>query len=409
MTKTITITSGKGGVGKTNICVNLALQLSQSGYNTCLFDADLGLSNINILLGLYPEYTLENVLKGEKSIKDIIIRYTRGVDIVPGSTGVEFLADLPSDNLKHLLDASLQLTGYDYTLFDTAAGISKNVISFCMASSVVILVISPEPTSLTDGYSLLKVLSLKGFNKEVKIVVNRSNDKKMAELIFEKFHTAAKKFLHLQITYAGYIIEDECLLDSVNRQGAVVSLYPSSNASLCIRDIAKNLVENISDDKSSDKTDNVWSQYIELIEGPVKTQAIDKNDNLKSQIKTDTGINETPQQNPDDRELTTWDLNEEMPSNMEDDTKVSQEDHEINHENPKLNTVVNSINDLVETVSSISLEMGEIRRAIKIDDRDNLQPDVLEKNDDLNNPTFLVFDFKDYVKKRKIQQAMNKE
>jgi flagellar biosynthesis protein FlhG len=151
MSRIITVTSGKGGVGKTNISVNMALYLASQKYRVCLFDADMGLANIDILLGLYPEYTLEDVLTREKRLQDVIIRDYSGIDIIPGSSGVRKMADPEPGEIDFLMDALSELQDYDFFFFDTSAGISKNVISFCMASPEIILVVTPEPTSWTDA------------------------------------------------------------------------------------------------------------------------------------------------------------------------------------------------------------------------------------------------------------------
>ena len=140
MARVITVTSGKGGVGKTNISANLALCLARQGFRTCLFDADLGLANINILLGLYPEYDLGDVILNEKTVDDIIIKDFKGIDIIPGSSGVDKMADLGPEKLDYLIKSFSELDGeYDFFIFDTSAGVSKNVVSFCMTSSEVIL------------------------------------------------------------------------------------------------------------------------------------------------------------------------------------------------------------------------------------------------------------------------------
>ena len=146
MKRVITITSGKGGVGKTNISVNLAAQLAKEGLRTCIFDADLGLANINILLGISPEYNLEDVITGEKSLTDILVHDPCGVDIIPGGTGVEKLTAMTPESLSRMIKAFSCLEGDDILFFDTSPGISRDVISFCMASKEVVLVVIPEPT-----------------------------------------------------------------------------------------------------------------------------------------------------------------------------------------------------------------------------------------------------------------------
>ena len=135
MPRIITVTSGKGGAGKTSISLNLALELSKKGHRVCLFDADLGLANANILLGLYPEYTIEDVLSGEKDLTEVIIRDVEGVDIIPGSSGVEKVANLEPEELDDLVASFSMLDAYDCVIVDTASGVSKNVISFCLAAS----------------------------------------------------------------------------------------------------------------------------------------------------------------------------------------------------------------------------------------------------------------------------------
>ena len=164
MTRTITITSGKGGVGKTNLSLNLALELARLGHHTCLFDADFGTANVNILLGISPRYDIKDVISKDKVLNEIIIAEGEKIDLLPGSSGVEEMANLSSEQIDGLLSSMSAMEEYDYLLIDTAAGISKNVVSFCLASSEVVLVITHEPTSLTDAYALLKVLAANDFN-----------------------------------------------------------------------------------------------------------------------------------------------------------------------------------------------------------------------------------------------------
>ena len=151
MTRTITIASGKGGVGKSNISVNLSLALTNLGRRTCLFDADLGLANANILLGLYPSKTLEDAIVRGLSIKEIIMRTEDGLDLIPGSSGLEIMANLAGRELKNMTASLSALDDYDYLIFDASSGISRQVVSFCLAASEIFLIINPEPTSLIDA------------------------------------------------------------------------------------------------------------------------------------------------------------------------------------------------------------------------------------------------------------------
>ncbi|NQT10866.1 MAG: HDOD domain-containing protein [Desulfobacteraceae bacterium] len=276
MTRTITITSGKGGVGKTNICVNLALHIATLGYRTCLFDADLGLANVNILLGLYPAYNLEDMILSHRDLKDVTIRDYEGIDIIPGNSGVERIADLQPDQLEHLIQSFSELDRYDFLLFDTSAGVSRNVISFCLASSEVIVVITPEVTSLTDAYALLKILCLNGFKGSVKIVVNQCKSASIAKHAYTKLKQTVKKFLPIDVVPLGVIVQDSKVEEAVKKQRALVLLYPESNASKCIKNIAKRLAEGRPEDSEPFGMSSFWTTCFEIMTNPLKLSAKEK-------------------------------------------------------------------------------------------------------------------------------------
>ncbi len=323
MARVITVTSGKIGVGKTSISVNLAIQLAKEGSRTCLFDADLGLANINILLGIHPDYTLEDVIARKKTISDIIIRDVSGIDIVPGSTGIDALAGLDADRSQGLITELSILDTYDFLLFDTSAGISQNVISFCMASSEVILVLTPEPTSLTDGYSLLKVLSLNGFKHTIQVVVNQSKNNRKGKIVFEKFQNIVQKYLSLNIHHMGTILQDESVVESVAMQKPFISLYPKARASLSIRGIIRKII----DEKAPpgiDETQGFWHQYMKFVKNPLQL----------------TNTKRPPVQK----------------KNTDIQTDIIA--------NPYGEKILDSLNQLVNAVSSISGELVEIRHAI---------------------------------------------
>lgn len=262
MTRTITITGGKGGVGKTSISLNLALCLSKLKAKVCLFDADLGLANINILLGLYPEYDLEDVILEGKSIKDIIIKTPQGIDIIPGSSGVEKLANLEAGEIDHIIQSFSELEEYDYFLFDTSAGITKNVISFCLASSEVLIVITPEPTSLTDAYALLKILCLNNFKGRVKVIVNQCKNTKVASQTYSKFKEVVQKYLTVDLLPLGVVVKDPKVPESVNKQQPLVTLFPESNAAKCIKIMASRLVSNQSEEFETMSISSFWSRFM---------------------------------------------------------------------------------------------------------------------------------------------------
>ncbi|MCF8068783.1 MAG: MinD/ParA family protein [Desulfobacterales bacterium] len=262
MTRIVTITSGKGGVGKTNVSVNVALHLAEQGYKTCLFDADLGLANINILLGLRPELNLKDVVLGDKSIDDILIKDFNGIDILPGSSGVEEIANLSTDQIKPLIEDFSKLSLYDFIIFDTSAGIHTNVMSFCMASEEVVVVITPEPTSLTDAYALVKTLALNNYRGDVKVIINQCKTVAVAKLVYSKFKNAVEKHLGLQILSLGMIYLDEKVTDAVSQQKPLLRLYPESNASRCMGKIAEKIIANKPDNLEETDIKSFWNKCL---------------------------------------------------------------------------------------------------------------------------------------------------
>ncbi len=264
MANVITITSGKGGVGKTSISLNLSLCLASQGHRVCLFDADLGLANVNVLTGIFPEHGLDAVLTGEKKLEDIMVRNFQGIDIIPGSSGVEKMADLTGAEAQRLIQAFLQMGSYDYFIFDTSAGISAQVMAFCRASHQMVLVITPEPTSLTDAYSLLKVLSRTNVRDlpPVRVVVNQVKTAASARSAYAKLRKTVKKFLSLKITALGIVARDANVPISVVSQVPFTMLFPGSAASRCIRSLATKLKDGAAGDLPMEI---FWDQCLELM------------------------------------------------------------------------------------------------------------------------------------------------
>ena len=243
--RTIAVTSGKGGVGKTNFTANLAVALSQMGKEVLVFDADLGLSNIDVLLDLAPEYNIEHVLKGTKTLSEVIVEGPYGIKILPASSGVQELSELSEHQRANLLNRFDSYQGdLDYLLVDTAAGISSNVGFFCAASEEIIVITSPEPTALTDAYALIKVLFTGYQEKRFEVLVNSATNEDEALDTFRKLSRAAEHFLSLSIGYLGYIPRDEIVPKAVKRQRAFVDMFPSSEASRSLLDIARKLVRD---------------------------------------------------------------------------------------------------------------------------------------------------------------------
>jgi flagellar biosynthesis protein FlhG len=270
MPRVLTVTSGKGGVGKTNISVNLALDLSRQGHRTCLFDADLGLANVNILLGIYPDHSLEDLISRRKGIEEILITNENGFDIIPGSSGIERMADLESEQVDYLIDAFSKLETYDFLIFDTSAGVSRNVVSFCLSSSEIILIVTPEPTSLTDGYALLKILALNGFKGTAMVLVNQCKDMKDARDVFLKFKQAVHKFLPVSIMPVGSVVKDPHVVEAVKRQKPFVSLFPEADASRCIKNASRYILKNRPTDMKEPGLQGFWAQCFRHFAGPMQ-------------------------------------------------------------------------------------------------------------------------------------------
>jgi len=261
MTRTITITSGKGGVGKTNLSVNLALGLSLQGRSTCLFDADLGLANVSLLLGLYPDKSLGDVIAGRCRLADIVVK-TAGIDIIPGSSGVETLANLEDDRRDSLIETLGDLKKYDFVLFDTSAGISSNVVSFCLSSPEIILVIVPEVTSLTDAFALLKILALNGFSATVRVVLNRSRSQPMGRHVFDKFRETVKRYLNFEVSLLAVIPDDSCVEEAVAAQQPFVQRHPDCVASRKVMSMARRLIETPPEDLYPSGVQSFWRHWV---------------------------------------------------------------------------------------------------------------------------------------------------
>ena len=229
--RVIAVTSGKGGVGKTNISVNLAASLSLAGQRVMLMDADLGLANVDVLLGLEPHFDLQHVISGEKSLDEIIVQGPLGIHVVPASSGVEKMAELTSVEHASLIAAFSELKQpIDVLIVDTAAGIADGVVSFAKACQEVIVVVCDEPTSLTDAYALIKVLSMRHGIKQFQILANMVKDESQGLNLYEKLLNTTDRFLEVGLKYLGSVPFDEQLRQSVRAQKPVIEAYPRSPA-----------------------------------------------------------------------------------------------------------------------------------------------------------------------------------
>ncbi|MHB8910348.1 MAG: MinD/ParA family protein [Syntrophales bacterium] len=240
--RVISITSGKGGVGKTNITVNLAYLLAKMKKKTLILDADTGLANIDVILGLTPKYNLFHVLNGEKTMREALIQGPGGIMILPAASGIQEMSDLSKGQKFTLLDELRTVSGdMDFLLIDTAAGIAGNVMYFNMAADEIIVVASPEPTSLTDAYAIIKVLYQKHAKRYFRLLVNMVRDPREGREVYQRLNQATDRFLNLNIEYLGYILRDDKLSEAVKQQEAFTKLYPDSPASKCLLTVAEKL------------------------------------------------------------------------------------------------------------------------------------------------------------------------
>lgn len=238
--RVIAVTSGKGGVGKTSVTCNLGISLAQRGQRVCIFDADTSLANINILMGLAPRYTIEHLLNGERTIDEILVEGPAGVRIIPSASGIAEYANLDADQRRRLLEAMESLEErFDYILIDTAAGIGDSVIEFIQSAQYAIVVISTEPTSLTDAFAMLRVLKRRGFSNPVHVLVNMVMNYATSMEVFKRFEAAVRKYLKVNVRYLGYISDDENVKKAVNLQQPVVLHRPEAHASRCFATLAE--------------------------------------------------------------------------------------------------------------------------------------------------------------------------
>lgn len=266
--RSIAITSGKGGVGKTNIATNLAIALAEkSNKEVYILDADLGLANIDVILGINPKFNLAHVIRGEKELSDIIIKGPLGINIIPGTSGVSELANLSDDEREKFLNKLSVFEDKDaILLIDTGAGIDTNVLDFVLSADEVIVVTTPEPTSITDAYALIKVAISSHKDISINLVVNMVRKKEEFELVSRGIFLVTKQFLGIDVKKLGYIYYDEVVSKAVLTQDAFYVLYSDSVAARCIENIALSLL-NKTDEVKPVKRPSFFSRLLNSIKG----------------------------------------------------------------------------------------------------------------------------------------------
>jgi|TARA_Y100000031_G_scaffold2866_1_gene3414 flagellar biosynthesis protein FlhG len=243
--RVLAVSSGKGGVGKTNIVANLAYALAKRSKKVLVVDADLGLNNIDILLGLSPKFHIGHVLSGEKSVEEIIVSGPADIRVLPAGDGLQELTQLDQEKKVVLMDELDRISnGYDFLIFDTSAGISSNVTYFCSAAHETLLVATTEPTSLTDVYALIKTLYTKHAQKYFRVIINSVETEREAQLIFRNLTTVTDQFLpNVAVEYLGFILSDSNVSKAVRQQRAFMELYPYAKASQCVNQLAQKMVD----------------------------------------------------------------------------------------------------------------------------------------------------------------------
>jgi len=254
--RVLAVSSGKGGVGKTNIVANLAYVLSKQDKKVLVVDADLGLNNIDILLGLNPKFHIGHVLSGEKNVQDIITEGPAGIHLLPAGGGLQELTQLDDEKKVVLMEELDQVSsGYDFLIFDTGAGISTNVTYFCSAAHEILLIATIEPTSLTDVYALIKTLHTKHAQKYFRVIINSVGSESEARLIFRNLAAVADRFLpDVSVEYLGYILLDPVVTKAVRQQKAFSELYPDSKVTQCINRLVQKIVgekKSVADEEQS--------------------------------------------------------------------------------------------------------------------------------------------------------------
>ncbi len=242
--RVIAVTSGKGGVGKTNIVGNLAVAFSKLGLKVLVMDADLGLANIDIIFGIFPEFNIGHVISGEKELKEVIVTTHHGIRIIPAGSGFSNLTTLTEGEKLNLLgEFETYDEEVDIVLIDTGAGVSSNVIYFNLAADECILVASYEPTSITDAYAMMKVMSSEHGTKHFKLLVNMVKDAQEAKKVYASLSQAADRFLGgVVVEYLGYVPRDEKLREAVINRRTVTDLYPEAPSSRMFHNIARSVL-----------------------------------------------------------------------------------------------------------------------------------------------------------------------
>jgi flagellar biosynthesis protein FlhG len=244
--RVITVTSGKGGVGKTNLSVNMALAFARLGRKVVVMDADLGLANVNVMLNMIPKYNLYHVIKKQKTIREILVETEYGISIVAGASGFSQIANMGEEDRRDFISELDSLSNADIIIIDTSAGVSSNVLDFIAAADDAVIITTPEPTAITDAYGIIKIIATEydSVNMGLKLVVNRAKGAAQAKSVADRMINIAGQFLNLKLDYLGFIYDDVSVSHAVLRQKPFMVVDPKCKASICVQHIVERMDRN---------------------------------------------------------------------------------------------------------------------------------------------------------------------
>ncbi|HOV91256.1 MAG TPA: MinD/ParA family protein [Syntrophorhabdaceae bacterium] len=240
--KTVAVTSGKGGVGKSSIVTNMAYVLGKKGETTYIIDADLSLGNIDIFFGMIPKFNIKDLIEGKKGINEIIVEGPYGIKIIPATSGIVELSNLTEEQRNILMFSLQELTGYDFLLVDTPAGISSNVVYFNSISQSIIVIVTPDPASIADSYAVIKVLLNKTGRKDFNIIVNMAKDETEALNVYKKLLSVSDQFLNVYLDFMGFIPMDVNIRQATKKQKLWVEHFPDTQATKALLKICNKML-----------------------------------------------------------------------------------------------------------------------------------------------------------------------
>jgi len=264
-TRVFSITSGKGGVGKTAVVANTAVLLAKLGKRVLVLDADLGLANIDVVFGLAPSHNLNHFFAGDSDLQSILVEGPLGIKILPAGSGVQRFTRLDSQQKLRLLDALDSMhNDFDFVLIDTEAGISENVTYFNTAAQDILVVTTPEPTAITDAYALMKLLSNQYHEKHFNLIVNFIKNEEEALDVYRKLTMVANRYLDISIDYMGSIPKDKQMVDAIRKQQVLVQLFPESKTSLAFEALAHNLLQEPQSLEAKGSIQFFWKRLLDF-------------------------------------------------------------------------------------------------------------------------------------------------